>query len=307
MRTSPLALALAVSLVATGAAAQEPIDQGLEYRPSLDVPVTLAGFAGAIGPRLLTDPTATWTCRWCDRDEEGRSTLNGLDAAARKSWRWSDQEKADAWSDRTVFLSGAASVTAFVAARGGIGDGFGGEMLIVLEAAVVSSALTQATKYLTRRARPWAAAGEPPPGDHVGSRESVLSFPSGHTSMAFALAVATGSLASLRDDPGQEWVWATGLTFAAATGYLRVAADRHYLLDVLAGAALGTAVGWAIPRLIDRRPDEIDETAAARASALPMPALGILVGGGTGPRPGGVLLSGGMHGGAPFLSASWSF
>ena len=42
-------------------------------------------------------------------------------------------------------------------------------------------------------------------------------------------------------------MWATGLTFAAATAYLRVAADKHYFTDVLASAAIGVAVGWAVP------------------------------------------------------------
>ena len=44
-------------------------------------------------------------------------------------------------------------------------------------------------------------------------------------------------------------MWAAGLTLATLTGYLREAADKHYLSDVLTGAAVGAAVGWAIPYL----------------------------------------------------------
>ncbi|HET9554449.1 MAG TPA: hypothetical protein VFP50_15910 [Anaeromyxobacteraceae bacterium] len=44
---------------------------------------------------------------------------------------------------------------------------------------------------------------------------------------------------------------------AAATGWLRVAADRHWATDVLAGAAAGTTVGLVVPLLVlgpDPRP-----------------------------------------------------
>jgi membrane-associated phospholipid phosphatase len=41
----------------------------------------------------------------------------------------------------------------------------------------------------------------------------------------------------------------SGVPLAAATGYFRLAADRHYLTDVLAGAGVGLAVGYAVPAL----------------------------------------------------------
>jgi membrane-associated phospholipid phosphatase len=42
-------------------------------------------------------------------------------------------------------------------------------------------------------------------------------------------------------------VWATGLTLAAASAYLRIASDQHYLTDVLAGVGSGVAIGLAVP------------------------------------------------------------
>jgi hypothetical protein len=306
VRSHATALVLAIALVPAGVHAQDTTSAGLEYRASLEVPLTLAGVAGTLGPRLLTDETKTWSCKWCDRDEHGRDTLNGLDAAVRRQWRWSDREKAHKWSNVTLGLSLVAPTAAFAAGRGGFEDGFGGEMLVVLEAAALNMAVTQGTKYLFRRERPWAHFDDPAWGPHKGSRESVLSFVSGHSSLAFALAVSTGSLASLRGDPGKEWVWATGLMCAAATAYLRVAADRHYFTDVLAGAAIGAAVGWAVPRLVDRRPEELGEAAVVRPSP-PVAVFSVVLGAGTGPRPGGVLLTGGVQGGGPFVSATWSF
>jgi hypothetical protein len=294
-------LVLALLLGPVAGRAQDATDTSLEYDVSVDLPVTLAGAAGALAPRFLTDPNKTWTCRWCDRNARGEDTLNGLDVWARRHGRWSDRAKAHTWSNVTLGLSFAAPTGVLAGSQGVSGQ----ELLIVLEASAVNMALTQGTKYLFRRKRPWAHDDDPPSGQHMGSRESVLSFLSGHTSLAFALAVSTGSLASLKGDDNKDWVWATGLTFAAATGYLRVASDSHYLTDVLAGAALGTAVGWGIPRLVDRTKEPSPEAVVLRPTP-PVPAVSIRLGG-AGPRSSGLVLGGGLHHGGPFLSASWTF
>ena len=44
-------------------------------------------------------------------------------------------------------------------------------------------------------------------------------------------------------------IWGAGLGLAVTTAYLRIAADRHYATDVLAGSAFGIAAGIAIPWL----------------------------------------------------------
>jgi len=306
MRRRLVVLTLATVLAATGARGQEPSSEGLRYKASLDVPLTVAGLAGTFGPKLLTDKATDWACRWCDRDASGKDTLNGLDSGVRRHWRWDDVEKAHVLSNVTLALAFVAPTTAYVAGRGGFGDGLGDEMLLVLESSALSLALTQGTKYLFRRERPWAHAGEVPPGERMGSRDSVLSFASGHSSLSFSLAVSLGSLASLRGDDGKEWVWATGLTMAAATGYFRIAADRHYLTDVLAGAAIGATVGWIVPRLIDRRPEEGPVPAVAREAKVPLFTLALGAGRVGGPGS-AVLLAGGVQGGGGFVSASWGF
>lgn len=71
------------------------------------------------------------------------------------------------------------------------------------------------------------------------------SFPSGHTSMAFA------SASSLFNRHGQS-VGIPALAVAAFVGVARVQADKHHWYDVVVGAAIGSASGFLITR---ERPD----------------------------------------------------
>ncbi len=82
--------------------------------------------------------------------------------------------------------------------------------------------VTYGLKYSVRRERPGG-----------GTRTS---FPSGHTSAAFQ------SAAFIHKRYG--WKYAVPAYVGAAfVGYSRVAADKHYVSDVVAGAAIGAASG----------------------------------------------------------------
>ncbi|MHC2991489.1 PA-phosphatase [Pontibacter sp. HJ8] len=60
-------------------------------------------------------------------------------------------------------------------------------------------------------------------------------YPSGHTSTAFAYATFFHKEYGSRS----AWYSVAGYTFATATGAMRILNDKHWLSDVLAGAALG--------------------------------------------------------------------
>lgn len=68
------------------------------------------------------------------------------------------------------------------------------------------------------------------------------SFFSGHTSTAF-----TG--AGLLCLQAERWMCASGLGVAAMTGYLRIAADKHWLSDVVVGAGVGFVNGRLMPTI----------------------------------------------------------
>jgi membrane-associated phospholipid phosphatase len=90
-----------------------------------------------------------------------------------------------------------------------------------------------------------------------------LSFYSGHTSESVSLAVAAGTVASIRHYRLAPLVWATSLPLALATGYLRIGADRHYFTDVLTGALVGAAIGFLVPYVFHRGNDATGATVAS--------------------------------------------
>lgn len=158
-------------------------------------------------------------------------------------------------------------------------------------------------KHLARRTRPYARFCEPQHDSDLCGRDAKLSFYSGHTSVAFAAAVAAGSIADFHHQPNRKWVWASGLTLATATGALRVAADKHYTTDVLAGAAAGTLAGWLIPKL--HRPDPASPaptitSRGQRGPALAIP-LALRAGGST------AFISAGFADGGPSLQVKWQW
>ena len=66
-----------------------------------------------------------------------------------------------------------------------------------------------------------------------------LSFPSGHTAIAFTNA----ALQFQEYKDSNIWYASSGFLFAATTGIFRVANNRHYTSDVLTGAGIGLASG----------------------------------------------------------------
>ena len=91
-------------------------------------------------------------------------------------------------------------------------------------------------KNLFQRARPWEAA------DFLRNLvvEEDTSFPSGHTSAAFAFALAVA-----RSDLKQRWIKVTVVVVAVLMGLSRLYVGAHYPTDVLAGFIVGDLAGLA--------------------------------------------------------------
>jgi undecaprenyl-diphosphatase len=107
--------------------------------------------------------------------------------------------------------------------------------LACVAAAGLAAGVTALLKELFDRVRP--ALADPGIEALVPTPDSA-SFPSGHTSTAFAAAVAVGAFY-----PRLRWPL---LGLAALVGLSRIYLGVHFVLDVLAGAALGIALGLVI-------------------------------------------------------------
>jgi membrane-associated phospholipid phosphatase len=103
---------------------------------------------------------------------------------------------------------------------------------------IAGGLVTPTLQYVTGRYRPWK--GEDPHTWDPFSRN--ISFPSGHTTQAFAVA----SVIAARYD--RMWVKLTAYTLASAVGLSRMYHDAHFFSDVATAAFIGTVVGSSAAR-----------------------------------------------------------
>ena len=270
----PLAAALALALASTAAPARAAGDgpDRLRWNGPRDLALTGAAAALWIGSELAKSRLAPGDCRFCG--------TNALDASARDLLVLGDLEAARRTSDVLAFavLPGAMAAHQLLAARraGGTTEDGLVDVLVVVQAAALAADLNQLVKFTVGRQRPFVRYGNWTEADRAPDPDDNVSFYSGHSSLAFSLAAAAGTVSSMRGYRSAPWVWATGMTLATGVAYLRVAGDKHYLTDVLTGAAIGTAAGIALPRLLHGRDDGPEGERTAQVTVVPVP-LGVLV------------------------------
>lgn len=247
----------------------------LRYDARIDGAVTLTAGLWMLTSEILKAELVPEKCRWCSRASDGAPALNSYDGHVRNALVWQNTKAANVTSSVLAFVAlpvlSFAGSTASAATAGSLGyapvDG-----LIVAEATLLAANLNQLTKFAFARERPFvrwmpSRAGEAIPEVTGSPSDDNLSFFSGHTTIAFALATSSGTVATLRGYDAAPIVWGAGLSMAAAVGYLRIAADKHYLTDVLTGVVVGSLVGVGVPMIFHgRRPDDAPP-AAAGASA----------------------------------------
>jgi len=272
--------------VPSAARAEPPRPHQLKYDVALDATAIGLSAAFVIATELATG-VKPLRCRWCDRDDE-EDRLNGLDAWGRRTLKWRDPRQAQRASNVTAFvLEPAFATLEMIAASAADNAGRAPpvDLLIVTEAVAVSALVNQATKIVFARERPFVHALPPAErGATAAYWDNNVSFYSGHAAMTFSLAAAAGTVATLRGYRLMPLVWSTLMPLACATGYLRIAGDKHYLSDVLLGAVLGTAFGVALPILFHGRQGDNRESdggspvgtgaAPLRGSPTPMVTLG---------------------------------
>jgi membrane-associated phospholipid phosphatase len=263
MRILPvLLLFLPISAAAQGSG------YDLRYNWRVDVPITAVATTIWILSDVFESKLMRKDCGWCDRDSNGKSTLNGLDSSVRDGLKWSNPKTADTASnvlDQGIMPATVLGLTALASYHDDRIRDFPVDALIILESVTLALNLNQLTKMAVGRERPFVHAM---PADQRGQTanpsDNNTSFYSGHTTRAFSLAVATGTVAWLRGYRWAPWIWAAGLTVATSIGYLRMAADKHYFTDVFVGAVMGSTFGFGVPYLFHGRTSEAGTASASR-------------------------------------------
>jgi membrane-associated phospholipid phosphatase len=259
MRVPCLLLALLLStpaLAAEAGPAPEP-DHPLHVEPEVDLPLI---FAAAL-------PTAIYATGLVEPAPAGylssRADVNPLDRAALDVYRPDVSTASDvAWIAMMALPMIDHAVESGVASRKRglrFGRRFGSDLAVYAEAMAFNALITELIKITATRPRPLAYMDPADVADgslraelrdRQDAPDSAKSFLSGHSSASFTAAAVWSMLWTLKqpDRPGAlVAMWVGSFAGASAIATMRVVAGKHHPTDVLAGAALGTAVGILTP------------------------------------------------------------
>ena len=167
---------------------------------------------------------------------ERESHPSGLDLWARDSLDWRNPVAARRTSDWLLRSFMVSAVFAPPLGNLDSEEATWNGSLVGFEALAATQLITGLTKHAIRRERP----------DDAGN-ETYASFFSGHSSTSFAAATMLTIYTQEYDWGGDVGRWAipaAAYSTATLTGYLRIAGRRHWLTDVLVGAAVGTGTAW---------------------------------------------------------------
>ncbi|HUM11836.1 MAG TPA: phosphatase PAP2 family protein [Myxococcaceae bacterium] len=126
-------------------------------------------------------------------------------------------------------------------------------MVLDAETILLATTIPLSLQKATARERPYVQeCGNPSPPSQCSSGGKYTSFPSGHTTAAFAAVALECFHHGYLDTSHTGWggaVCPVTIVAALGTGILRIAADRHWATDILVGGAIGGLVGYAVPAL----------------------------------------------------------
>lgn len=234
------------------------------YKPEISIPLTSAGLSVWLFGEIFKGSLAPERCRFCRR--------NFLDEEVKRLISWGTKRNAaDMWSNVVLVsipLAGLGSLSLSGRDMWDSSDAAketGKAALVYFESLSVAMFLNQVVKFIVARERPIVRHLSGSEKDRPDTR---LSFYSGHTTAAFAMATAGSMLLQMKEWKYSNAAWVVNMSLAATVGYLRIAADKHYFSDVIIGALIGIAAGIIVPKL-----HEIKESDSQKKSfQITMPA-----------------------------------
>ncbi|MBU1220655.1 phosphatase PAP2 family protein [Myxococcota bacterium] len=220
--------------------AQTTGSQEYIFHPLTDGIITGIGAGGSLVLELKKEDTTSDVCTWCRQ--------NRFDEYFRRELKWKNINKARTLSNIFLGLSigGSSSVMVLSTLTNYDIKQSLTRFAIFGEVIFTSVLLNSVAKRAFSRERPYVRDLTDIPQD----TDYNVSFYSGHTSTAFTFVSAAVAFVFHDISPVLRWsLIGTGVMFASLTGYFRIAGDNHYFTDVLAGAAVGMALGILIPAL----------------------------------------------------------
>lgn len=122
---------------------------------------------------------------------------------------------------------------------------------MLLQALAYSGTVTMGMRYLFGRHRPFVSVRNQYEFSWFSAVGDTQSFPSGHTVVAFTTSTI------LAEQIDTWWARVILYSFAALTGYARLYNDKHWLSDVIFGAALGYgSAKYVLSRERDRESEQ---------------------------------------------------
>ncbi|AKD55750.1 phosphatase PAP2 family protein [Spirosoma radiotolerans] len=174
-----------------------------------------------------------------------RADINSFDRKATYQWSTSAARLSD------VTLAGNAAVFGLLAlGTKPMRQDIKTVGIMFVETIAFANGFERVVKAVTQRPRPFVYNPTVPLEEKL-TRDARQSFFSGHATHAFATAVFTGEVFRhyFPNSRLKPVVWIGSLGLATATCLLRYEAGVHYPTDLIAGAAVGSLVGWGIPKL----------------------------------------------------------
>jgi undecaprenyl-diphosphatase len=244
MNTCKTSLLALVAFILALSPAQPNFANGLKVDPVTDG-IILAGGVVAAG---LSELLPSLPPPWGGLGTPDISSVNVLDRAVMFSY----SQGFDLAS--TVLQYSTVAAPAIFALLIDPGD-FLNMGIVYGQAISYTFAVKNLINYLVPRYRPYVYKGG---ASGVDPLEDDQSFPSGHTTVAFAAATAGVTIyaMSFPDSPYLIPFAVTSYGLAVMTGAFRVAAGMHFVTDVLAAAALGSSIGYLVPVLHRQRQSE---------------------------------------------------
>jgi membrane-associated phospholipid phosphatase len=155
---------------------------------------------------------------------------------------------ADEWTDKLLVAAFAAPFFTLLSKQGR--SNFGDVSVVVLEGALLTSALVNLSKTLVQRSRPYTYNPDVPL-DTKQKKSSRYSFFSGHsaTSAYFAFTGAKLYNDLYPNSKARPIVWAVAAVIPTLVSYGRMKGGRHFFTDVLTGFLVGSSIALLVPEL----------------------------------------------------------